>query len=314
MLVIKKFLSNKVSLVVVATISYIALLFYADIESLSHASTEVDYQYIPIIIGPMIIAILLLGYRFHIILKKLNINSSAKRSLTIYIAGLSFLATPANSGQIVKSHIMKEQFGIEISRTAPILLIEKWSELCSTVIFLIFLALFYITWESMVVTLTGIVLSIFIFGVMRNQEIFRLFKRLISKFSFLKKYEESIENSRDTLKILSSKKIIAAVIVTTLPAIILMAVSVYFMFEALGIHISFVMSSEIFYISLIFGGLTFIPGGLGITEASMLGLLVKYTNYELVVLTTAVLLVRLVTLWFPTILGLITYRASKNFK
>jgi uncharacterized protein (TIRG00374 family) len=54
--------------------------------------------------------------------------------------------------------------------------------------------------------------------------------------------------------------------------------------------------------STVIGALVFLPGGIGLTEASLAGLLVV-AGASGTVATTATVLIRLVTLWFPVALG-----------
>jgi uncharacterized protein (TIRG00374 family) len=140
---------------------------------------------------------------------------------------------------------------------------------------------------------------------MGHRTLFNSFKKIVVRLPRLKTLEESIENSQDSLKVLSSRKVVAEGIIITTPAMIFQAISVYFAFHALGIKIAFVLSTQIFYVALISGILSFLPGGLGVTEGSMAALLLKYYDHDLASLTGAVIFVRLVTLWYPTLLGII---------
>jgi len=55
--------------------------------------------------------------------------------------------------------------------------------------------------------------------------------------------------------------------------------------------------------------LSFIPGGVLVTEASLLGLLVK-NGVLFGVASTVVLFLRFVTLWFYTIIGFLTLKLA----
>jgi glycosyltransferase 2 family protein len=149
---------------------------------------------------------------------------------------------------------------------------------------------------------------------MKNHAFFTSFQKLTLRFPRLKRWEESIENSQDTLRVLSSKKVVLEGFIFATPAEILQAVSVFFAFHAVDIKIGFVTSTQIFYTGLVSGILSFIPGGFGVTEASMLGLLIKYYNNDLALLATAIIFVRLVTLWYSTFLGLITAQIIMKYK
>jgi glycosyltransferase 2 family protein len=295
-------------------IVYVAFAFYADIGKLSTTKLEIDYLTVPLIVIPMTATIALLGLRFHRFLSILDIKNSIKRSILFYIAGLSLAVTPASSGQIIKSQIMKRELGHAISKTSPVILIEKWNELCASLLILIILALIDSIVESVLIILTGIAIAVFLLIIMRYRTVFKPLKKIIFKFPRLKTFEESIENSQDTLRLLTSKKNIVEGITMTVPAMVIQAISVYYAFHALGINVSFVLSTQIFYVSLISGILSFLPGGLGVTEGSMAALLFKYYNHDFALLAGAVIFVRLVTLWYPTFLGIILAQFIVKYK
>ena len=65
-----------------------------------------------------------------------------KKSILIYFIGLSFAITPISAGQILRSQIIKKEFDYAFSKTSPILLFEKWSELAAVLVILVALAIF----------------------------------------------------------------------------------------------------------------------------------------------------------------------------
>jgi len=301
---VTRFTKNPFTLILAIMIIYVAFAFYVDIGKLSKMVLKIDYLAIPLIVAPMTTAILVLAFRFHLFLRVLNIKISITKSILIYLSGLSLTATPGSSGQAIKSQIMKNQLGHAVSKTLPIVFIEKWNELIASLLVLIILALIGSIIESILIIIIGIAIALFFFGITRKHTSFMLFKKTILRFRRLKIFEESVENSQDTLKALSSKKVVIEGVLITLPAEILQAISIYFVFHALGIKITFVLSTQIFYVALISGILSFLPGGLGVTEGSMTALLLKYYDHDLALLAGAVIFVRLVTLWYPTLLGI----------
>lgn len=98
--------------------------------------------------------------------------------------------------------------------------------------------------------------------------------------------------------------------IITIPA---QTIAVFLVFQMIGVKIDFVASTQVYFTSIVAGILSFIPGGLVVAEGGMLALLAKYYyNYELALLVSAVIFVRLFTFWYATlfgvITGLITYR------
>jgi uncharacterized protein (TIRG00374 family) len=163
--------------------------------------------------------------------------------------------------------------------------------------------------ESIFVIALGAAMAMLFFGLMRKRGVsFFFLSKITAKFQRLRKFEESIENSQESLKILSSKRVVIFEgFIVTIPSLLLQAVSVFLAFQALGIKIDFIASTQIFYTALIAGIFSFVPGGLGVTEGGMIALLSKYYyNYDLALLAAAVIFVRLITFWYATLLGGIT--------
>ena len=71
------------------------------------------------------------------LIKNLNIPITLKKSILIYFSGLSLTVTPFGVGQIIKSHFIKKEFGDSISKTAPVIFVEKWNELVAVIVILI---------------------------------------------------------------------------------------------------------------------------------------------------------------------------------
>jgi len=285
-------------------IIFVGLALYSDVDQFSKTISEINYAFIPLVLIIMTAHLLLLGVRFHKLIRGLEISISLRKSISIYLAGLSLVVTPLGVGQIIKSHIIKKESGEAISKTAPVILIEKWNELISVIIILAFLVFFESLFETQIIIIIGIVIIVILFGVMRTQFLFVFFEKLIQKIRFLKNFGEILENSQETLRKLTTKKMILEGILLTTPAKFLEAIAVFLAFQALNIDFNFLISTQIFFTAIVSGIISFIPGGLGVTEASMLGLITKYGG-DFSIAATAVIFVRLATIWYATILGFI---------
>lgn len=296
---------NSFVITIIAMFLYMALAFSVDIQKFSASILEFNYLTIPVILLPMTVHIFLLGFRFHRLILQLNVNSSIKESLLIYLAGLSFGITPGGVGQMIKSHYIKKKFGTPISKTAPVVLIEKWTELNSVILILLIFSLFVFIPEAEIIAIIGIIISLLFLGIMKNSLIFEFFKKAFRRIKPLQKYYEIIENSQNTFKILMKPKIIVEGLILTIPAKMLEAIAVYWAFQELGLTLDFITSTQIFFSSLVSGIISFIPGGFIVTEGTMIALLTKYVG-NLTVAAAAVIFVRLITIWYATFLGFVT--------
>lgn len=63
--------------------------------------------------------------RWHFLLRRLDVTIPTRQSLLIYLASLAAIATPAYAGEIVRSVFVRRQFGVPMSRTLPVLAVER---------------------------------------------------------------------------------------------------------------------------------------------------------------------------------------------
>ena len=74
-----------------------------------------------------------------------------------------------------------------------------------------------------------------------------------------------------------------------------------------SLNFNFILTTLITHSSFLLGNLSIIPAGLGITEITATGFLVQ-EGIELSLATSIVVIIRFVTTWFATIIGIITTR------
>ena len=93
---------------------------------------------------------------------------------------------------------------------------------------------------------------------------------------------------------------------------IVIGVAAFFVLQGFGISsISIINMISTYSGSLILGALSFIPGGVGVAEGSLIGLF-SVQNIELSEAIVIVVLIRFFTLWFSTITGFIALKTSKT--
>ena len=89
------------------------------------------------------------------------------------------------------------------------------------------------------------------------------------------------------------------------------ALAIFFSFLAFGLNFDFLLTTIIGFSSVLFGSLSFLPGGIGVTELSFVQLLLTY-KIELSLATALVIFIRLTGLWFATCLGFFAIKFISN--
>jgi len=94
---------------------------------------------------------------------------------------------------------------------------------------------------------------------------------------------------------------------------IVIGTAAFFVVQGFGIStIELLSMISTYSSSLIVGALSFIPGGIGVAESSLIGLF-SVQGIEFSEAIVLVVLIRLFTLWFSTIVGFIALKTSKTF-
>ncbi|WP_026340738.1 lysylphosphatidylglycerol synthase transmembrane domain-containing protein [Thioalkalivibrio sp. ALJT] len=82
------------------------------------------------------------------------------------------------------------------------------------------------------------------------------------------------------------------------------ALAFWWILNTMGFEVGFTFAAFVFALAMLAGALSFLPGGLGGTEAVMVGLLLLH-DIPAADAVAATMLIRFTTLWFAVILGLI---------
>lgn len=300
-----KNLEGKSFLIIISSvIFYIAILLVSDIQSITFNFKNFSYYDYSIIFSLVIINIFISGYRYHFFLKQINVSITFKQSFLIFLAGLSMLVTPATSGSLIKSHIIKKKLGISFSQTSPLVFFERWIEFVSILFIMSILLIWAFYVETIIVLLIGIPISIIAYLILKKGSGIVFVNKIASKIPPLKNMLITTSEFKDSITAISAPKTVIPMFLLTLVTKINTIFMIYLIFQSFGINLELFSSGQIFFTSQLIGILSFIPGGILITETSLIGLLTKH-GVEFAIASVAVIVIRLVTLWLSTIIGFI---------
>jgi glycosyltransferase 2 family protein len=253
------------------------------------------------------VTMIIKGIRQHVMLKNLKVSLSLKNSILLYFAGSSMTLTPGGIGSVIKSYFLKKKYGINISDTFPLVFLERFHDLfaiaCIITITLFFLPRFEILFLICFVFL----FLIFGFIVIRSKIFFLLIKKFFAKLPKINLIFESIDESYDGFNLLTKPGITIQSWILSIIAWIVDAIVIFLVFSSFNLNFDFILTTLITHSSFLLGNLSIIPAGLGITEITTTGFLIQ-EGIELSLATSIVVIIRLVTTWFATIIGLITTR------
>jgi len=259
---IKQLSDKAIILIVIVVAFYVGIVLLSDVSSIIEQTNRINYSYLPIISFLMIAQIVILGIKFHRLLKKLEISLSFKESMHIFISGLSLIVTPAGIGTAIKSHIIKKKYGKPISSTLPIILIERLTELFAILLILTFFLIWINSYESIIAVIFGYILLFTIIMLTSNNKIFESVKRFVTRIKRIKKLSLVLDESQDSYKKLINKKTFSEALGWSILGKIFQFLSVYFIFISLGIDFEWFKIGELYHTPLVLGIISFIPSGI----------------------------------------------------
>jgi uncharacterized membrane protein YbhN (UPF0104 family) len=280
-------------LVLVAALVALVVLglgLYADFGDLADALERFRWSLFPLALGLTFANYVLRWARWEVYLARLEIDVPRLRSFWIFLAGLTMTISPAKLGEVLKSGLLRRSFSTPVSRSAPIVLAERVTD-GTGVILLGGIALVWAggaeLWPLLAVVLVGLVA---IFILVRSP--------LLARFARLTAARQA------AVQLLA--------VPLTLAMTLLAAVSwfceclaAYACVRGLRLDVSLAETTAVFCFASLAGAVSFIPGGLIVAEGSMTGLFGRLGDVSNASAAAATVLVRLATLWFAVVLGLV---------
>ena len=221
------------------------------------------------------------------------------------MSGLVMSVTPGKMGELLKAYLVKQLTGTSISKTAPIIFVERITDFVSLMLIALSGAYYYNYGRTIVIIVALFFFVIIVF--LSNRTIALPVLKLMEKNNFLNKHLSKIHNAYES----------SYLMLRPLPLLKMTAVSLFsWFFECLGyylilrnfpinIHISLLWSAFSYCFAIIIGAISMLPGGLGVTEGSLTFMLVqKGVSNQYAVASTFI--IRAVTLWFAVLIGVIS--------
>ena len=295
-------LSKKFLLLFGFLIFYVVFIAYSDFQEFSINISQFEFSYLPIILAFVFLGIIIRGTRQQLLYKQIEVFISFKTGILLYISGLSMIVTPGGAGELIKSYYLKKNFGYPLAKTFPVVIMERLLDLAgiSGVLLIVGLLLDNYNIILSMLILLSIVSLIFVSG--KKEKLFNFLLSILEKIPILKKQSASFSESYQVFGELTSAKIMTKTLGLSFLVWITDAIMVYFIFIGFNLDFDIIFSTFSMYSSLLLGVLTMVPAGVGVTEVSFVEIL-RGEGIDIATSTSLVILFRLVTIWFLTILG-----------
>jgi uncharacterized protein (TIRG00374 family) len=285
----------------------VGLALAADLPKVVSAVKGFQWGWLPLILGLTTFNYLLRFAKWHYYLRQVGIrNISRADSLKVFLGGFSMTVTPGKIGEAFKSLWLKNLTGVNVARTLPVVAAERLSDaLACALLASVGVFAYPNYWPAflaiLAVMLGGIVviqirpLSLRLLGIAERLPLASRFAHNLHEF-----YESSYE-------LLQLKNLAVAVGLGTV-SWAGEGAAFFWVLKGLGVHPTLTLLFQAIFIlafSVIIGGASTLPGGLGAAEVSLAGMLALIVGLPRELAASASLLIRFCTLWFGVTLGFI---------
>jgi uncharacterized protein (TIRG00374 family) len=304
----KKF---KVVLLVVllSILGYFLFTIWAGWDNVWDAIKRVGPLGIGTALGLSLINTLLRFLRWHYFLHTLGYSIPWLTSMRIFYSGFSLTTTPGKTGEALKGVLLKD-YQVPFRKSFGAFLAERTSDLLAVSLLASTGLWLYPTARPVIILVFALVAAIFIF--LQREAWIKAGERLAKKI-FPERFAHVVEYLFEivlSLRSCFSTKVLGISLLLGLAAWTIEAGALWFLTHLLGFHLGFAEAVFIYSFSLVVGGITLLPGGLGGAEVTMLQLLILQ-SIPAAAAVAITLVIRLTSLWFTVLLGMIVLPKDK---
>lgn len=242
-------------------------------------------------------------------LRVLGIRGVPKgESLLIFLSGFVLTVTPGKVGEVFKSVVLQDRWGVPVARTAPIVVAERLTDLLGVVALI---AVGSATFPGGIAWATAgflVVLAILVFASAE-----RLWRAVVGALPRLPGPLGRVGGRvgpRLVAALESLQDLVAPsrLVLPTLLSIVgwaLEGVGTWILLSGFGETASVARAAFCYATATLAGALVPVPGGLGVTEKVLEELMVAVAGVPGEVATPTMILGRLATLWFAVLVGFV---------
>ena len=285
--------------VLLAAIGYLGFVLWSGWRDVASAVAKVGILGVAVALSLSLVNYGLRFVRWQLYLGAMDHPVPHWPSLRIYLSGFTLTTTPGKAGEALRGVLLK-RWGMPYSMSLAAFLSERLSDLFAVVLLTLLGLTIYPAARPLVAIGAAGVLAVFL---------------VISNHTALQRLGKAIRGTtaaavvlRHSAQVLlqASRCHTPALIATATGLSLLAWAAEAFAFNLIlrwmGADVSLAFAVFVYAISMLAGALTFMPGGLGSAEATMISLLV-WKGIEVPDAVAATVLVRLATLWFAVGLG-----------
>lgn len=255
----------------------------------------------------VVLALSLVNYGLRFVRWQWYLTTTSHQNLTVtqsfryYLIGFAFTTTPGKVGEMVRS-VFLYTHNVSFPQSISMYFIERLSDLLTMVLLSALVLSQFTSYAKWLIP--PILVAIIILTVLQRPRLLQAIQTILHQYlpekldQLASKIFELLSHASGLLTF----KFLYGGLALSLVAWGAEGIGFYLILQYLGVEVNPMLAIGIYAMSIIIGAASFMPGGLGGTEAAMLIFLVSLGVSQEIALA-ATLICRFATLWFAVILG-----------
>lgn len=280
-----------------------ALFVAAQVLSAGRVLTTLRLEILPLLLAATAAAYALRFAKWNYLVQIAAGPVGWRDSLVVFLSGMSMAITPAKVGELIKAYLMHRLNGTPPSQGVSLVVVERGTDL---------IALVLLAAAGATVFRRGLPVLLFVvlalsagLWVLLHPPMVETFLRTLEHIGALRRPAASVRATYRAARPLLTGRSLLASTALGVCAWGFECLTLYLVFHGMGVPQGFLVSIFVFSFSTAAGALSMLPGGLGVAEGNLTAWMV-WLRLPLSLATAATVMIRLTTLWFGVLLGVVT--------
>ncbi len=289
---------------VVAVGAYALLAMLSDGEAVLSAMRSIPGSLIGFALLASTGNFVLRGLRWDFYLRALGVEAPAADRWLVFLAGFSMSLTPGKVGELLKPGLLADRYGVSVPAVSSVVVAERITDLLG-VAFLLGVGALADPTVAMVAGVVwlgvGVALAVLLFPPLGG-----IVVQVVRRLPLGDKVGGLVERLFTTLRTLSRPAVMLPAVGLSVVAWFLQCVSLWLVAEGVeGCEMNLLESVLAYVGPLLAGAAALVPGGVGVAEATMAGLVSRLGGVPLTDGSAITAIVRGLTLWWAVLVGVV---------
>jgi len=297
---------------IIAVVAYAALAMLSDGAAVVEAASEVPASAVLLALAASTGNFVLRGLRWDLYLRQVNVHEQVPviDRWLVFLAGFSMSLTPGKVGELLKPGLLHDRHGADVAAVSSVVVAERITDLLGVALLLGLGALA----EPKVALVAGLVwVGVAVaLAVLSSQALGRVVVSLVERVPGIGKSKLAplVGGLLATLRALSRPAVMAPALGLSVAAWGLQCLSLWLVAGGMvGVELDLLESVLAYVAPLLAGAAALVPGGVGVAEATMAGLVARLGDATVTQGGAITAIVRGLTLWWAVAVGMVALAA-----